>query len=109
MDYRVYLVKEAEFDLLDIYQYVHDSDCVASADKLIDSLEETCHALQAFPQRGQIPIELERIGVFQFRQIHYKPYRIIYEIIGHDVFVLCVFDGRRDLTDILQRRLIRPG
>ena len=37
----------------------------------------------------------------------FKPYRIIYQIVGRKVFIHCVLDGRRNLQDILERRLLR--
>jgi hypothetical protein len=36
-----------------------------------------------------------------------KPYRIIYEVIGHEVFILLIVDGRRSLQTILEQRLLR--
>ena len=59
------------------------------------------------PERGHIPPELERIGVFGFREIHFKPYRIVYEIERKGVFIHCVLDGRRDLQELLESRLLR--
>jgi toxin ParE1/3/4 len=50
---------------------------------------------------------LERLGVLEYREVFFKPYRIIYEVAGASVFVHCVLDGRRDLRDILQQRLLR--
>jgi toxin ParE1/3/4 len=43
----------------------------------------------------------------EFREIHFKPYRIIYQIIDKRVFVHCVLDGRRDLQELLERRMLR--
>jgi toxin ParE1/3/4 len=51
--------------------------------------------------------ELERIGVCGYREIHFKPYRIIYQIAGQKVFIHCVLDGRRAMQEILERRLLR--
>jgi toxin ParE1/3/4 len=63
--------------------------------------------LEKTPDRGHIPPELERIGVQEFREVFYKPYRIIYQIIGNNVYVHCILDGRRDMQDILQQRVLR--
>ncbi len=54
-----------------------------------------------------MPPELERVGVSRYREVHYKRYRIIYEVLGKTVYVHCVFDGRRDLQAVLERRLLR--
>ena len=57
--------------------------------------------------RGHIPPELERVGVYEYREIYFKPYRIIYQIVESDVYIHCVLDSRRDLEDLLQERLLR--
>jgi len=59
------------------------------------------------PQRGHIPPELARIAVTTYREVHFKPYRVIYEVVGDEVFVHCVIDGRRDMQLLLERRLVR--
>jgi len=41
------------------------------------------------------------------REIHVKVYRIMYQITGDDIFVHCILDGRRDIQDLLQKRLLR--
>jgi mRNA-degrading endonuclease RelE of RelBE toxin-antitoxin system len=35
------------------------------------------------PERGHIPPELERIGVYEYREIHVKVYRIIYQVLDN--------------------------
>lgn len=107
MKYTVYLVADAESDLLDIYRYVAWNDSSAKADMLLDNIEKIMVSLETVPQRGHCPPELERVGIFEFREIFFKPYRIIYQVIKSDVFVHCVLDGRRNLQDILQERLLR--
>lgn len=107
MRVRVYLVADAERDLLDIYHYVAQNDSVEKADRLLENLEKTIMKLETMPLRGHFPPELERIGVLEFREIFFKPYRIIYQVIKSDVYVHCVLDGRRDLQDLLQKRVLR--
>jgi len=58
--------------------------------------------------RENFPPELERIGVYDYREVFFKPYRIIYQISGSEVYVHCVLDGRRDMQTLLQQRLLRP-
>ena len=105
--FRVRVVDEAEHDLVDIYRYVALHDSVEAADHLLDELEKLCTSLSMTPQRGHIPPELERVAVTSFLEVHLKPYRVIYEIRGSQVFVHCVLDGRRDLQSLLGRRLLR--
>jgi len=107
MTFKVYLIEDAEKDLFDIYRYVSRNDSVGHANSLIEKLEKTIMKLEMFPDRGHIPPELERIGVLEFREVFYKPYRIIYQIVGNNVYVHCILDGRRDMQDILQQRVLR--
>ena len=58
-------------------------------------------------ERGRIPPELERIAVYEYREIHVKAYLIIYQIIDNDVFIHCILKGRRDLQELLEHRILR--
>ena len=70
-------------------------------------LFEKCAALQEYPHRGHIPSELSLLGIDDFLELTYKPYRIIYQIIEKEVFIYCILDGRRDMQKLLQERLMR--
>ncbi|MCU0453537.1 MAG: type II toxin-antitoxin system RelE/ParE family toxin [Bacteroidetes bacterium] len=105
--YDVVLDTDAEDDLFDIYAYVAVNDLTDKADKLFASLRRTCLKLKTLPYRGNVPPELFEIGVVEFREIRYKPFRILYSIEGSTVNVHCVLDGRRDMQTILQERLLR--
>ena len=107
MKYQVFLISDAEYDILDIYQFIKINDSAQKADYVFKKIRENCDRLSHFPARGHTPPELERIGILNYREIHFKPYRIIYEIIKGKVFVHCILDGRRSLQELLQRRLIR--
>lgn len=107
MKYQVHLVSDAEDDLFEIYQYVAQNDSIHRAEDLLNGLEETCLTLSHLPGRGHVPPELERVSVFEYLEIHYKPYRIIYQVISQRVLIHCVLDGRPDLSELLQRRLLR--
>ena len=106
-DYSVRLVRAAEVDLLEIYNFLAMRETVTVANEMLDGLEAICESLTSFPERGHLPPELERLGLSQFREVHLKPYRIIYEIHESTVFIHCVLDGRRDLQTLLARRLLR--
>ncbi len=105
--YEVVFDQDAEEDLFDIYAIVAVNDSVERADQLFAALRETCRKLQKLPLRGNIPAELKEIGVMEFRELHYKPTRIIYSLEATTVYVHCVLDGRRDIQTILQERLLR--
>lgn len=107
MRYAVLLVQEAEDDLVGIWRYIALSDSVERADGVLARLEGVCRRLDRFPNRGRVLPELMRLGVLDFRETLLGPYRIAYEVIGHEVHVHAVLDGRRDLQDLLVERLLR--
>lgn len=107
MKYEVLVVEDAETDLLEIYRYVAFNDSSEKAAQLLDKLEDVINELDHLPTRGHVPPELRRIGVTDYREVHFKPYRVIYRVEGRRVFVYCVLDGRRDLQSLLQTRLLR--
>ena len=107
MKYKVFLVSDAEEDIFEIYNYAATHDSPGNAEMLFQKLEETCLGLDLFPERGHIPPELERINILDYLEIHFKPYRIIYQIRGKKIFIHCVLDGRRELQELLRQRLLR--
>ena len=107
MKYQVLVVAEAEEDIFDIYGYVLRADGRDRADYVLGKLQETCQSLARMPRRGHSPPELDHVGVCGYREVHFKPYRIIYQIEGRKVFIHCVLDGRRAVQEVLERRLLR--
>jgi len=106
-NYEVYVIEDAERDLFDIYSYISRNDSVESAEYVFDAIQDTCLSLNTLPARGHVPPELERVGIYEYLEIHFKPYRIIYQVRENEIFIHCILDGRRSLQDLLQERLIR--
>ena len=105
--YQVQIIDDAEHDLFDIFQYVASHDSFENATNLLDELQALCLSLSEQSLRGHIPPELDHVGITDYREVHFKPYRAIYEVVGNYVYIHCVLDGRRDIQSILQQRLIR--
>ena len=107
MKYKVIIDPLAKEDMREILFYVSINDSLEIANKLLDKIEETCYKLEKFPHRGHIPEELRTTGIKRYLEIHYKPYRIIYEIKKEKVYVHSVLDGRRNIQEILSNRIVR--
>ena len=60
-----------------------------------------------FPDRGSFAKEMLALGTEDFRQVSFKPSRIIYRVSESTVYALVVADGRRDMQALLMRRLLR--
>lgn len=107
MGFSVLLTDDASRDLEDIYDYIDLHDGRGKADHLLDRIEKEFKSLTGNPERGAYPKELLAFGLRDFREIFFKPYRIIYRIIEDKVYVLLIADGRRDMQKLLQRRLLQ--
>jgi toxin ParE1/3/4 len=104
--YAVLLTKGAEQDLEAIHDYIVEFDSKANADCVLDRLLEVVGSLTAFPERGVYPKELVALGIRDYRQTAFKPYRVIYRVMGRKVYIYVIADGRRDMQSLLARRLL---
>jgi toxin ParE1/3/4 len=106
MFYEVSLTQDAGRDLEEICLYIAEHDSRASADHVLDRLVKATEALRTSPDRGSFVNELRSLGISEYRQIFFKPYRLIYRLHAKRVIVYVVADGRRDMESLLARRLL---
>ena len=104
--YEVLLTEGAEQDLESIHDYISEFDCVANANYVLDRLMDVVEGLAQFPERGSYPKELVALGIKEYRQTAFKPYRVIYRVMGTQVIIHLIVDGRRDMQSVLTRRLL---
>lgn len=104
--YVVHLTAGAETDLADIHGWIAAHRSAEQADAFLDMMLARVESLEAFPERGSVPGELDALGVREFRQLVAPPYRLIYRVLVDQVFVLLIADGRRDFQALLERRLL---
>ena len=107
MAIEVFLTDDALDDLQDIADYLSTMESVDVARSVVGKIEEAYLKLAEFPDRGAIPHELLELGMRDFRQVFFKPYRIIYEVEQDRVVVYMIADGRRDMRSLLRTRLLR--
>jgi toxin ParE1/3/4 len=105
MRFDVVLTEDAERDLEELYDYIAEHDAPGKAAHVLGRIEETLKKLSRFPERGAHPKELLALGIRDYRQTYFKPYRVIYRIIERRVYVYLIVDGRRDMQTLLARRL----
>ena len=107
--WQVEVSKPAELDFDEVIDYFISIGEFDQADKIITEFEETKLSLATLPDRGHYPEELQRIGVFSHKEIHFGVYRVVFHIdeaLGW-VFVDAILDGRRDVEKILKDRVFR--
>lgn len=107
MGFEVFLTHDAARDLEELFDYIERHDAPGKADHVLARLEKTFDSLSENPERGARPKELLSVGIKEYREVFFKPYRIIYRVIGEEVYILVIADGRRDMQALLSSRLLQ--
>ena len=106
MPFAVHLTDAAAHDLEKIGDYIARHDGPRRALDVLSRIEQAFQALSELPARGSYPEELLEFGIREYREVFFKPYRIIYRVKNEDVYVSVIADGRRDMRALLEQRLL---
>ena len=106
MKYTVFLTDDAVQDLENVDSYISANDSIEAADYVLSMIEEVMDKLADLPDRGTYPKELTSLGIKEYRELFFKPYRVIYRIVENKVYIYVITDGRRDMQTLLSRRLL---
>lgn len=93
-------------DLEEIYTWIAEHDTSTKAGRVLDRIAEAAASIATLPHRGSRPDELPPGTEGEFRQVFFKPYRVIYETTPHEILIHLIVDGRRNLQSLLLRRLL---
>jgi toxin ParE1/3/4 len=105
-DYSVTVAQTAEDDMDEIILYIAE-DNTTMALKILDRLQKAIDSLKYFPERGRRVPELLDRNIKEYRELIETPWRIIYKVENSDVYVITVIDGRRNVQDILTKKIIK--
>jgi len=103
-----YIVKwtePAREDVNEIIEYISRTN-ISYTVKILDKIEVAVKNLDSFPERYRIVPELEKYGYFLYRDIVIEYWKIIYKIENNLVYIMLVIDSRRNLNDILLKKMI---
>jgi len=106
MRYEVLITQGAERDLEEIYDHIAEFDSPEKAEYVLSRMLEVAERLATFPDRGPHPKELQALGIREYRQTYFKPYRLIYRVLGKQVIIYLIADGRREMQSLLAGRLL---
>jgi toxin ParE1/3/4 len=110
MPFQVVLTEDAERDLEAIVTHIASHDSAQSAEHVLGRILDIAESLATEPTRGSVPRELRGLGDQDYRQVFFKPYRLIYRVVDERVAIYLIADGRRDMQALLARRLLGdPG
>ena len=102
------LTPDAACDREEISNHIDRHESPVRADYVLQRIERAFQSLSGHPDRGSFPRELLNIGLRQYREVLFKPSRVICRAIDDTVYVLLIAEGRRDMRTLLERRLLQP-
>ena len=109
VNYTVELTRKASHDLDTLLDYIEEHDSTDRAKYVFDPIISEINGLREYPELGVVPIEIRHTARKEIREIFFKPYRIFYHIEGKRARVFLIADGRRNMQEVLARRLIQSG
>jgi toxin ParE1/3/4 len=107
MNHEVVLTEDAARDLEELIGYIGEVDGEVAADRVLTRIAGRLEGLGELPARGAPVRELATLGIVEYREVFFKPYRVIYRVIEARVVVFVIADGRRDMQSLLERRLVQ--
>ncbi|PRZ45352.1 type II toxin-antitoxin system RelE/ParE family toxin [Paraburkholderia fungorum] len=97
----------ARADLNDLRRYIINK---FGGNTWIETRAKIQHAvaqIEEFPLKGSVPPELNDFHLLGYYQVLSGMNRIIYQIDNNTIYIHIIADTRRDLKDILAKRLMR--
>jgi len=104
-EFAVRISKAAKSDLREIVGYISKNNPMNALNAL-RRIEDRMSSLSHFPEKGGYVPELLKNNIKDYRQLIEPPWRIIYKVDDSVVNVLLIIDSRRNVQDILVRKLI---
>jgi toxin ParE1/3/4 len=93
-------------DLDEILDYIASERDVDQALQVYERLRNGIASLSSMPRRFRQVPELVDVGLFEYREVIERPYRLVFRIADHEVVILAILDSRRDLEELLVQRAI---
>lgn len=103
----IFSLPDAAEDIFNIYTYNDTYYSRRNAVKTTERIKEAIIGLKKNPEVGNLPPELERVSIHEYRDVHVLPNKIIYQIINNSVYVHCILDLHRDMQSLLMDRLLK--
>ncbi len=105
---RIIWTDAAKDDLIDIRDFLKNSESHQFAANITAEIRDTVAALKEWPKhKGTYVKELEELNLSQYRQLLAGQHRIVFERGDHDTcYIHLVCHTSRDLEAMLRRRLL---
>lgn len=104
----VFILPGAQDELLALQEYMLSrwsaADWMRAEDEIFDKLATVESGLLA----GAPVPELAPAGINDYRQVLTSHHRLVYRMVGTDLYVYAVAAHRQDFSALLMRRLLKP-
>ena len=104
-EYEIFWTHWAKFDLRDILSYISKEN-PHRALKFLDKIDKSISNIDFFPEKGRKIPELETHNLGNYRELIISPWRIFYKVDKKIIYIIGIIDGRRNIEDILLKRLM---
>ena len=96
----------AKFDVQEILDYISEEN-PHYALKFLEKIDTTVNGLHIFPNKGRKVPEVETTHLENYREIIINPWRLFYKREENRIYIIGIIDGRRNIEDILIKRLMK--
>ena len=103
---RILWSRDASDDLMGIISFIAERSGKKVARGIYSRIKEKVESIREFPATGRMVPELTSIGITEIHELIEPPWRIFYRIYQNEVRILSVVDGRRNIEEILYRKVI---
>lgn len=107
MSVQVVFLRSAEHDLKELRDYTVKHFSRNARHASYAKIKDAVNTIEAFPLGGNVPEELDRLDLTQYRQLVSGMNRIVYEVRQEIIYIQIVCDTRKDMKSLLTRRLLR--
>lgn len=98
--------QDANGDLIDIITHIKEKSGKNIATDIYQRIISHVEKIDIFPENGRVIPELISIGVIDIKEIIESPWRIFYRIASNEIQIISVIDERRNVEEILYRKII---
>lgn len=105
-NYKIEWAPVAIKDFDEIIEYIIENDSISAGIKIQQKLLKKIDTLTFLPLKHRIPPELKARGLVSIRELIATPYSIFFRVDRTVVGILGVLDRRRDLEEILFKRVL---
>jgi len=106
MSSKVIWSNDASLDLVEIVSYIKIHSGKGIAKKIYTKIKSKVDYIVDFPEAGILVPELVNIGITDIHQIIVSLWKVYYKVNENNILVLSVIDGRRNLEEILYKKII---